>query len=329
MKKLNLILIIICIGFICMTPLYSAINKTAQTGLQFLKIDMGARAAAMGGSYLMVGEDASAIFYNRAGLARMENKYSFFATQTNWIADINYIAGSLAANFQNIGTFGLSYVAADYGDDIVGTRYDATTEQGYILTGNLDVGAYGIGLTYAKSLTNKFSIGGQIKYVYQHLGDNQLSAGNTVKNEVSGVAYDFGTIFYPGFKSFRFGMAIRNFSPEFKYVEEGFELPLTFIIGFAMDVLDIMGEHQNNLLISLDATHPRDYSERIHLGAEYLFMDMISLRGGYKFNYDTEGLSAGVGLQKEIGTMKVDVGYSYSEFEYFDAVNRISFGFSF
>jgi len=112
-------------------------------------------------------------------------------------------------------------------------------------------------------------------------------------------------------------------------VEEGFELPLTFIIGFAMDVLDFMGEHQNNLLVSIDATHPRDYSERIHLGAEYLFMDMIALRAGYKFNYDVEGLSAGVGLQKDIGSLKLDVGYSFSESEYFDAVNRISFGFSF
>jgi len=329
MKKINLILIVICIGFICLTPLYSAINKTAQTGLQFLKIDMGARAAAMGGSYLMVGEDASAMFYNPAGMARMERQFDFFATQTNWVADINYIAGGLAANIENIGTFGISYVAADYGDDIIGTRYDATTEQGYILTGSLDVGAYGIGLSYAKSLTDKFSIGGQIKYVSQHLGDNMLSSGNTVKNEVSGVAYDFGTIFYPGFKSFRFGMTIRNFSPEFKYVEEGFELPLTFIIGFAMDVLDFMGEHQNQLLVSLDATHPRDYSERIHLGAEYLFMNMVSLRTGYKFNYDVEGLSAGVGLQQEIGGLKVDIGYSFSESEYFDAVNRISIGLSY
>jgi len=329
MKKINFILIVICIGFICLTPLYSAINKTAQTGLQFLKIDMGARAAAMGGSYLMVGEDATAMFYNPAGLAKLQHKYDFFATQTNWIADINYIAGGLAANIGNIGTFGISYVAADYGDDIVGTRYDATTEQGYTLTGNLNVGAYGIGLSYAKGLTDKFSIGGQVKFVSQQLGENRLSTGKTVKNEVSGVAYDFGTIFYPGFKSFRFGMTIRNFSPEFKYVEEGFELPLTFIIGFAMDVLDFMGEHQNNLLVSIDATHPRDYSERIHLGAEYLFMDMIALRAGYKFNYDVEGLSAGVGLQKDIGSLKLDVGYSFSESEYFDAVNRISFGFSF
>ena len=150
-----------------------------------------------------------------------------------------------------------------------------------------------------------------------------------MENDVNGFAYDFGTMFYPGFKSFRLGMFIRNFSPEFKYVEEGFELPLTFVLGFAMDILDFWGEHSNPLLISVDAIHPRDYSERIHVGAEYLFMNMFALRAGYKFNYDVEGLSAGLGFKADVGGFAVDLGYAYSDTEFFDAVNRISVGFSF
>lgn len=327
MKKSCIILFVFLVGLLSLTPLY-AINKTAQTGLQFLKVDVGARAAAMGGSYAMVGDDATAMFYNPAGLAKIENNIDFFAARTEWLADISYNAGGIAKNFGTFGTVGISYIAADYGDDIMGTRY-ANTEEGFVSTGALDVGAYAIGISFAKAMTNKFSIGGQIKYCSQHLGSNLLSDGSTMENKVSGTAYDFGTIFYPGFHSFRLGMTIRNFSPEFKYVEEGFELPLTFVLGFAMDVLDLLGDHQNQLLVSLDASHPRDYSERIHIGAEYLFMDMLALRAGYKFNYDVEGLSAGVGFQKDLGGLLLKVGYSFSDSEYFDAVNRVSFGIGF
>ncbi len=326
MKKIFCLFIFLSMGLLCLSPAF-AIDKTAQTGLQFLKIDVGARAAAMGGSYAMVGNDATAMFYNPAGLAYMEKDYSVFFGRTQWLADITYNAGGVAKSFGNFGVFGLSVIASDYGD-MVGTMY-AATEQGYTVTGSLNVGAYAVGLSYAKSLTNKFSIGGQVKYCAQQLGSNLMSDGTTMENDVNGFAYDFGTMFYPGFKSFRLGMFIRNFSPEFKYVEEGFELPLTFVLGFAMDILDFWGEHSNPLLISVDAIHPRDYSERIHVGAEYLFMNMFALRAGYKFNYDVEGLSAGLGFKADVGGFAVDLGYAYSDTEFFDAVNRISVGFSF
>ncbi len=329
MNKLKIFLIVCLVGVLAMTPGYAVVKKVAQTGLQFLKIDMSPRAAAMGGSYIMVNDDATSMFYNPAGLAKMQQKFHLFSAQTQWIADISYIGVGAAYNAGNWGTFGLSYVGSDYGDDIMGTRYDAGSAQGFVDTGSLDVGAYAIGLSYGKSLTDKFSIGLQIKYASQQLGENLLPAGTTEQNKVSGLAYDFGTIFYPGFKSFRMGMAIRNFSPEFKYVQEGFELPLTFVLGFAMDIMDLMGEHKSPLILSVDALHPRDFTERIHVGAEYTLLEMISLRAGYKFNYDNESLCAGVGFQKDVGGIKLDVGYSYGAMEYFDAINRIAVGISF
>jgi len=329
MKKIIILLMLVFMGVLLLTPLHPGVKKVAQTGLQFLKVDVGARAAAMGGSYIMVGNDASAIFYNPAGIARSESNIDFFLSNTQWIAEINYISGAVTKNFGSIGTFGLSYATADYGDDIIGTRY-ADSEIGYVETGKMSVGAFAIGLSYARAMTNKFTIGGQIKYAYQNLGENTLSTGKTSKNEVSGLAYDFGTIFYPGFRSLRIGMSIRNFSPEFKYVEEGFELPLTFILGAAIDVMDFMDQENNSLLISLDALHPRDYTERINLGAEYWFMKKFALRAGYKFNYDTEGLSAGFGIKQNIGFINLLVDYAYSDAgEYFDAIHRFSIGGSF
>jgi len=78
MKKLILFLLVIFLVSVYTTPVNAAIKKVAQTGFQFLKIDMGARAAAMGGSYSMVGDDASTMFYNPAGMAMMESNFNFF-----------------------------------------------------------------------------------------------------------------------------------------------------------------------------------------------------------------------------------------------------------
>jgi len=311
-------------------PAHSGIKKVGQTGLQFLKVDVGARPAALGGAFGMIGNDASALFYNPAGIGGMRSSFDLFVSRTEWISEISYNAVGIVKNFGDWGNAGISLISADYGD-IMGTRVEAT-EKGYSKTGLLDVGAYALGFAYARQMTDKFTMGGQIKYASQHLGENLLSDGSTIKNKVTGLAYDFGTIFYPGFRSFRLGMSIRNFSPQFKYQETAFELPLTFTLGFGMDIFDFVPSLQESqsLVLAVDAVHPRDYTERIHIGGEYWYMDMIALRAGYKYNYDEEGLSAGVGIKYAVeGGFGIKIDYSYSDLGIFDPVNRISIGASF
>ena len=323
MKKLILILTVTSICMVSIVPAYSAIKKLAQTGVHLLKIDMSARAAAMGGAYMMVGDGADALFYNPAGITRGENSYTLFVSQTPWIADISYNAAALVVDLGNIGTVGATFITGDYGE-FLGTMV-SSDEKGYTDTGMLDIGTYTFGIGYARDLTNKFALGAHVKYVSQHLGMNLLDSGEEVENEVSGLAYDIGTIFYPGYKSLRVGMSIRNFAAQYEFQEEPFELPLTFTIGAAMDVLDLMGDdHENALLLSVDAVHPRDFTERINVGGEFLFMDMIAIRAGYKYNYDEEGLTLGAGIQYALSGFNVKIDYAYSAMKIFDTVNRVS-----
>jgi len=326
MKKMRLIGIVLIIAMFT-TPAFSQLKKVAQTGLQFLKIETGARAAAMGGAMTLTGFDAFAVFYNPAGLAKMNNDLNFMASHTQWIADIVYNSFSAAYTYGDWGTFAVHGILPDYGD-IPGAQV-ANNAQGYVKTGNIDVGAYAFGVSYARNLSNKFSIGGTMKYVGQNLGESTLNTGKEVKNEVSGLAFDFGTIFYPGWESFGFGMSIRNFSKEFEYEKESFELPLTFNIGVSMNVMDLFDMPDQTLLLAVDAVHPRDYTERIKFGAEYLLMDMIAVRAGYKTNHDIESFSGGLGFIYEASGMNFHIDYSYSEIEFFDAVNRFTFGFSY
>jgi hypothetical protein len=332
MKRITVFLMIFILFVIFSIP-YSAfaIKKLAQTGFQFLKIGVGARPAGMGEAFMLIENDANTIFYNPAGIAKIQSKLDIFASRTNWIAGIAYNAAGLAINGGIWGNFGISVISPDY-PSTIGTRV-AATEEGYIETGEITPSAILVGVAYGRELTDRFAIGGLIKYASQNLGTNLLADSSTIKNDVSSLAYDFGTIFYPGIKSFRFGMSIQNFSPEIKYQEEGFQLPLTFKIGIAMDILDFMGEHQDySFLLAIDAIHPRDYTERIHIGGEFWFKNMMALRAGYKFNYDEEDLTAGVGFKTPpIAGMdwSIKFDYSYSNFENFDAVNRFSLGITF
>ena len=327
MKKVKYIFNVLLLLAIVSSPVYSQMKKVAQTGLQFLKIDAGAREASMAGAMTMAGFSANAVFYNPAGLGRQVSSTDVAINTTQWIADINYYSFAASYKLEDIGSFALSAVFSDYGD-IIGTRV-ASNSAGYIKTGNVDVNAYAVGLSYAKNLSDKFSIGGTIKYVGQKLGSNLMQSGSTKENKVSGVAFDFGTIYYPGWKSFRFGMSVRNFSAAYEYEKESFELPLTFTIGVAMDVMDLVGMNDQTLLLSIDAVHPRDYTERLNVGTEYLLMDMFAIRLGYKSNNDNEGLTAGFGVNYEVSGIDMRVDYSYSAMEYFDAVNRFTIGFSF
>ncbi len=95
-----------------------------------------------------------------------------------------------------------------------------------------------------------------------------------------------------------------------------------------MDIMDfIVPDHDENntLLLSAEFTHPNNYTERINIGAEYKLLGMLALRAGYQTNTDLSGFSGGIGVSPpEVKNTHWEIGYSYSVFDIFDGVNRIS-----
>jgi hypothetical protein len=219
----------------------------------------------------------------------------------------------------------------DYGD-IKGARLLSQADpQGYEELGNIDVSAYAIGVAYARQITNKFSIGGQIQVVSQHLGETELQTG-MVQNRVTKPTLNFGVKFYPGFKSFRFGMAIRNFSTGATYEEISAQLPLIFKFGAGMDMLDLFApghSSKTSFLVSTEFLHPNNFTERVNIGGEFRLAGLLAIRSGYEFNRDLAGLNAGFGITPEIGGNQFELNYSYSAIDVFDGVNRFSLVASF
>jgi len=337
----NRVFTVILIGFVLLSAIpvfgqYSEVerDRRGQTGMKFLSVSLDARSAAMADAVTSQIASSSAMFYNPASLGWFEGTLDASLGQTQWIADVTYNAAGIAYNTP-IGVFGLSGVMVDYGEVTETIRTDETTDdgtQGYEIIGSLNPSALAIGVTYARALTNRFSIGGNVKLARQSLGDVAVArdVGNLEEKNyaLSTAVFDFGILYRTGFKSLNLAMSARNFSQELTYAEESFELPLNFRIGVSMDVMDLtaMDPGMHSLVLSVDTERPRDFSEQVKLGAEYLLMNKFAVRAGYIAPTDEQGLSFGFGLNNIAG---LDIDYAYSQFGIFGNVNRfmIKYGF--
>ncbi len=308
------------------------IVKSGQTGLQFLEAGMSARAEGMGGAFTVTGSGVEAIYYNPAGLVYMDNSFDIDANHQNWIADIAYTSAATAYNPAGgtYGVFAISFRTANYGD-FIGTAVDNTVSEGFRDTKIFSPAAFSMGFCYAKQLTNRFAVGGKINYVEQSLGTSFLSEGSGKKNKVSGLTFDFGTIYHTGIKSLNFGMYIRNFAGDFKYERYQFEAPLIFRIGISFDLMDIIKQEEktSSLLFAIDAEHPRDDSEHLDIGMEYSLWRKVFIRGGYRVGYDLRSYTIGVGLKQSIGGVILNINYSYGALEFFDNVQLFTIRLSF
>lgn len=335
-KYLIRFLVISALILLPLTGVQAQQQKLAQTGFKFLYMSNDARISSMGeaGTSLRFGY-ASSMFYNPAGMANLDRLVDVSFGQTQWIADINYMHAGLAFSpwDNNFGVFGVSVVSVDYGSFYQTVR--SSGERGFEELGTYSPSALSFGISYAKMLSEKFSIGANIKYATQTLGTGVTAINEfgyvKEKFETNTIAVDFGVIYKTGFKSLNVGMSIRNFSQEIEFIEESFELPLTFKVGLSMDMMDIIQPDQDlhKFNLAVDATNPRDNKEYINLGGEYIFMNTLALRGGYSSFDNNGGFTAGAGVMQEVAGVVLAVDYAYAPFDIFEAVHRFTVRFAF
>lgn len=303
---------------------------------------IGPRANAMGGAFTSVVNDVSALYWNPAGMAEL-TKYEAMFTYTSIFKDLdinlNYFA--LVIPTEDLGNFGLSVTALDYGDMEVTTEFfpEGTGEK-------FSAASYAFGLSYARNITEWFAAGITIKYITEGI----------FNSSANGFAFDVGTVFKTPFFGIKFASIITNFGSKMQmtgddllirhdadptrrgnnetvdafYKTDDFELPLKLQIGLSKDFQFLEGQR---LTIAVDATHPNDNSEYANIGGELSFLDnLISLRGGYKGLFledNLEGLTLGVGLNYVLGVFAVGVDYSYQEFEFLSYIHSFSVSFKF
>jgi len=319
------------------------LKKVGTTTMNYLQVGVVPEAVAMGDAYNALSTGVVGLFYNPASVSELNTKGEVFAGITNWIADIKYHAFGIVYNVSdNLGTIGLSFVSVDYGEikgaKLIPSDLMGIDKLGYRETGRVDnVGAYAIGLTYSKKITNFFMIGGTVKLAHQSLGENEFiyDTDTTYKeNNMDKLAIDLGVKYYTPIKSFRFGMSIKNFATNVKYEAITTHLPLTFALSGAANLFDFVLTGLNkdfDLNVAIEMAHPNNYTPRMHFGAELNYNNFLFFRTGYMTNHDILGPAFGVGLKKSLkmGVLKVDFSYSLISEKAFNEVSRFSFMYVF
>ncbi len=308
---------VLCLSGLLVPGLAGAANIFEKVGTfdgQFLKIGVGARASAMGGAFVGVADDASAIYWNAAGITRIDpDKSEFSFNHAFWPADLKFTQAAYVFHVKRFpGAFGVN-VRALYMDPMEETT--AFQPNG---TGNtFDAGYTSVGFTYARSFTDKFSAGGTLNMI--HLGLAEFSQQTT--------SFDVGTLYDVGTLGMRIGMSISNIGSTVQFIEREGRIPGIFRVGTSFNLLQ--GADQR-LIGSFEFSHPPDNSERVNVGAEYSFQKYLFVRGGYNVNYDAEGLAGGMGLHVPVSIVgQADVDYAFTDMKDLGAAHRVSLRFLF
>ncbi len=307
-------------------------QHTGQSGWQFLKLPTNARTAALGGITTSIGHgDAFSAFGNPSLITDVENLEIGFS-RMNWLVDIAYNTASIVKNLGGVGTFGLNLIFLDYGamtrtynEEIMDGTGKSTGLSRQVLEGNGTFTArdYAFGLSYGRRVTDRFQVGGTLKYATEEIDD--ASTGQW--------AIDVGTMFYTGFRSLRISMSGRNFGPDAEFVSYDerlgipavqVKMPMVFALGTGLDIIESREGNPHMLSLGAEFIHPNDGPEKIHLATEYSFMNLVRLRGGYRFNYDEENLTLGGGLNLKTSGFGLKADYAYLAFGRFDAVHMFT-----
>jgi len=333
--------LIFCVFLIlCINGNFSfAQDKVGTSAAPFLGISIGPRATAMGGAFVAVANDVSSLYWNPAGISYMRKSHAM-VTHSKWLLGTDF---NWAGIVLNIGdhALGLNITQLDYGDEEV---VDELNQQG---TGQrwsaMDLA---VAVSYARNMTDRFSIGGSFKWIQQKIWNESANA----------IAVDLGLIFVTQFDELRLGMSISNFGSDMKFEGKDLQrridldplatgnnetitsllqtndwpLPLFFRVGLAYDVFK---DPNRKLTIAADALRPSDNNGVVNLGAELAFYDLLFVRGGYKSLFrdnSEEGFTLGAGIKYRIaGSGNISFDFAYADFGLLDHVKYYSIGYSF
>lgn len=301
-------------------------QKVGTTSMTFLKIGVGAKQEALGGTGVSIVHDATCLYWNPGAAPFIPSGRSMAFQVNRWLAGIYHGYTGYVMNFKKYNTLGIQLIGL-HSDYIERTdEYHPFGTGTYFYSGD-----FLLGLTYARKLIDRFAFGLTVKYMHETLDTLTMS----------GAAIDIGTLYYVGYKDIKIGVSLSNIGPDVKpsgtYVQDGvekhyesFSLPVMYRFGVSGNII-------KNLGLSFEIDKPTDNVEVFRVGGEYVIRNTIFIRSGYKLNnnlpgeqFPPPGFSFGIGVAKNLGFRKeLHIDYSFSSMGYAGDVYKISMGVNF
>lgn len=332
------LLIIMVIGILGQGLMAQAVSRVGTSAANFLKIGVGAKALGMGEAFTTQAGDITSIYWNPSGLSTVNN-VQVLLNHYDYIADIYFDYGAVAFPLGSIGVVGIHFAYLGM-PDIERTTIIEPEGNGEMVSAS----SYSAGLSYARALTDRFSIGATIKMVSENLWHTNAT----------GYAVDIGLVYRAIFKNIKVGMSISNFGTSMQLdgrdllvqndidpTSEGnnssinatlktdaYSMPILFRVGLSGNITrDFMQIENNDFIVAVDAIHPNDNYEYLNVGGEYIYHDLLSLRAGYRqlFLEAAEGgLTFGFGLHFNISNYGLYLDYAAVDFGRLDRLNKFS-----
>lgn len=264
----------------------------------YLYMGVGARALGMGGAYSAVANDATAVYWNPAGLAQMNPfQVSFMHAMLFMDSSFDFIGAT--APTESMGNFGAAMLSLTSGDF---EQRNALNEE----IGTSSTRDMAILLSWSKHLFDRISVGVNYKFVTQKI----LNYGG------SGHGIDLG-IKAPLIENISAGLVLRNvLSPKVTLAQAAQTYPMQMSVGISRALLD------DQFLLSAELSKISGWGDpQLSIGGEYRFMDKVALR----FGVNSQSITFGAGFSFDA----IGVGYSNVGNVDLGASHRFSIDYSF
>lgn len=281
------------------TPAALRAAEPGTAGFLSLRFGTGARYAGMGDVGVSLARDATAAYWNPAGLASVGTT-SFALQHNEWLETVRVESASLAHATQ-IGVFGLHF-SGMYTDEIERTTTSSPAPEGHFNVYEIAVqGAYGRSLGRSEKVGD-LDLGISFKGLFSGLDDETAN----------GWAVDLGARLRSRIEGLTFGVAGLHLGPNMTFIQDGFELPATLRVG--ADYERALPEIESEFVVAYDLEVVNDDNDlRNHFGVEYTYQHLVSLRGGVKTGFDTVGNNGTFGVGVRRGGYRFDYAFTSVE----------------
>lgn len=302
----------------------------AKYGGEFLSTGIGARALGMGGAFVSVADDASAGYWNPAGMIFVQRREMVFMHSERFGEIVNYDAAGfvqqLGSDNSTRSAFGFSFTRLGI-DDIYYTRKDESTGR-VVIDRIVSDAEWGVFLSYGRLWSKSISVGGSVKMVRKSVGEDSAM----------GLGLDLGVLLRP-WRRLSVGMNVQDATTTFLVWDSVTETILpTAKVGasYPFEIPMIRGA----LTVAADMDvrfEGRKYataywignaSADLHLGLEYWYKKLLAVRIGQERSADNY-LSAGAGFRIPLGGNTLGIDYAFLEHSDLDDTHRVSGSFSF
>lgn len=250
------------------------------------KSGVGARALAMGGAFVAVADDATAVLWNPAGLAQVaDTRISGMTTDLYGLGITHQYVGAVTT-FANLG-IGLSWErAAVGGQEVSGTgtvggafTWNESLILGTLATNIMDVALAGVSLKYYMADSG--------------LGDSASGIGFDL-----GVLVNLGDMFVLGVNAADLGGTKVSWDGGATDIVSGL-----YKAGVAMKLVD------GKLILAADMDFVGTDLGDAHMGIEFQVVDALALRAGVVLTDAFQNSHFGVGAGINVAGLYVDAAY--------------------